>query len=274
MPAPTAPPPSAQALGFNRFSLRVWLLPLGLFLVSCPLWLHWWEPAMFIYLNTLCAPVAAPVWTALSLLGNGWGVLGVTAPLLVLAPRYMWAWLCAAPFAIVFARTGKFLLDSPRPAAVVDNAQMRIVGETLHNVAMPSGHTLTAFAVASALYFACPPARRARYAWLWVLAAGAGLSRVAVGAHWPGDVAVGASLGVLSGLLGNVLVQRMRPRHCQPTAWSLRAVAALVALAVYHLLFDTLDFAQNLQFQYVLAVAAAGSLAVFVCQNFKYKNSL
>jgi len=258
----------------NPFALRVWLLPLGIFVLGTPLWLHWYEPAMFITLNTLCAPVAAPVWTALSLLGNGWGVLGVTAPLLVLAPRLMWAWLCAAPFAIVFARTGKFLLESPRPAAVVDNAQMRIVGETLHNVAMPSGHTLTAFAVASALYFAVAPARRVRFAWLWLLAAGTGLSRIAVGAHWPGDVAVGASLGVLSGLLGHVLLARMGPAHCKPTAWSLRAVAALVALALYHLLTQELDFAENQPMQYLLAVVAAASLLAFVAQNFKSKKGL
>jgi hypothetical protein len=54
----------------------------------------------------------------------------------------------------------------------------------------------------------------------------------------------------------------------------LRAVAALVALAVYHLLFDTLDFAQNLPFQYVLAVVAGGALAAFAWRNFKHKNSL
>lgn len=137
-------------------SLRWWLLPLVLFAASAPLWLHRFEPATFVYLNTLCAGVAAPVWTGLSLLGNAWGVLGVTAPLLVMAPRLMWAWLCAAPFAIVFARVGKGLIVSPRPAAEVDNAQMRIVGEALHNVSMPSGHTLTAFAVASAIYFALP----------------------------------------------------------------------------------------------------------------------
>lgn len=258
----------------NPFALRVWLLPLGIFVATTPLWLHWHEPTMFIALNTLCAAVAAPVWTALSLLGNGWGVLGVTAPLLVLAPRLMWAWLCAAPFAIVFARTGKFLLESPRPAAVVDNAHMRIVGETLHNVAMPSGHTLTAFAVASALYFAIAPMRRMRFAWLWVLAAGTGLSRIAVGAHWPGDVAVGASLGVLSGLLGHVLLARMGPAHCQPTAWSLRAVAVLVALALYSLLTQELDFAENQPLQYALAVVAAASLLAFVAQNFKSKKGL
>jgi membrane-associated phospholipid phosphatase len=252
----------------------VWWLPLVLFVATAPLWLHWFEPAMFVALNTLCAPVAAPVWTVLSLLGNGWGVLGVTAPLLVLAPRLMWAWLCAAPFAIVLARTGKFFIVSPRPAAVLDNAQMRIVGETLHNVSMPSGHTLTAFAVASALYFALPAARRARHWWLFALAAGTGLSRIAVGAHWPGDVAVGASLGLLSGLLGHVLLARMGPQHCRATSWSLRLVALLLAVAAYHLLADALDFAESLPFQYLLAAVVAATLAVFVRQNFKSQKGL
>ena len=182
----------------------------------------------------------------------------------------MWAWLCAAPFAVVFARTGKFLLDGPHPAAVVDNAHIRIMGDVLHTVAMPSGHTLTAVAIASALYFAVPARRRARYAWLWLLATGTGLSRIAVGAHWPGDVAVGAGLGLLAGMLGSVLLASMGPIHCKPTAWSLRAVAALVALAVYHLLCEELDFAENLPFQYVLAVVSTGSVVVFAWQNFKH----
>jgi len=226
---------------------------------------------MFVYLNNLCAPVAAPVWTGLSILGNGWGVLGVTAPLLVLAPRYMWAWLCAAPFAIVLARSLKSWLESPRPAALVDNDQMRIVGETLHNVAMPSGHTLTAFTVASALFFAVPRESRARFAWLWLLAVGAGLSRIAVGAHWPGDVAVGAALGVLCGMLGHVLLVRMSPKHLQPTAWSLRLVAVLLCLALYHLLADELDFAENQPFKYALALVVVGSLIAFGWQNVKSK---
>jgi hypothetical protein len=40
-------------------------------------------------------------------------------------------------------------------------------------------------------------------------------------------------------------------------------VAVLVALALYHLVFDELDFPENLPFQYALAVIAAGSLGVF-----------
>lgn len=243
---------------------RLWLLPLVLFVLSAPLWLHTFEPAMFVAINHWCAPVAAPVWTGLSLLGNAWGVLGVTAPLLVLAPRLMWAWLCAAPFAIAFARTGKALLFSPRPAAEVDNAQMRIVGETLHNVSMPSGHTLTAFAVASGIYFALSVAQRRRHWWLLVLAAGAGLSRIAVGAHWPGDVAVGASLGLLSGLLGHQIWIRLPERQFAPSGWWLRIAGVLVALSVYHLLTEELDFAENHVAQQVLAVLAVGSLLAYV----------
>jgi membrane-associated phospholipid phosphatase len=252
-----------RSLPFHLFPLRLWLLPLLIFGLSAPLWLHVWEPGIFVWINRLCAPVAAPVWTGLSLLGNGWGILGITAPMLVLAPRLMWAWICAAPFAITFARVGKVLLVSPRPAAEVDNAQMRIVGEVLHNVSMPSGHTTTAFAVAAGIYFALPPAYRKRHWWLLLLAAGTGLSRIAVGAHWPGDVAVGVSLGLLAGLLGNVLLATVPTRCFAPTHWAMRLQALLVLCAVYFLATDALDFAENLPLQWLLAGVALLSVLVF-----------
>ena len=247
--------------------LRLWLLPIALFVLGAPLWLHTFEPATFVAINALCAPVAAPFWTGLSMMGNAWGVLAITSPLLVLAPRLMWAWLCAAPFAIVFARVGKGLIESPRPAAVVDNERMRVVGELLHNVSMPSGHTLTAFTVATAIYFALPPAGRARHLWLFVLAAGTGLSRIAVGAHWPGDVAVGLSLGLLAGMLGTRLLARMGTQHLRPTAWSLRLIALLLVVTVYTLLTEAQDFDENQPLQYVLAVVVVASLLVFGKQN-------
>lgn len=257
-----------QPLSFAIFPLRVWLLPLLLFTLSAPLWLHVWEPGMFVAINQLCLPVAAPVWTGLSLLGNAWGLLGLTAPLLLHAPRLMWAWICAAPFAILFARVGKGFLVSPRPAAEVDNAQMRIVGEVLHNVSMPSGHTTTAFAVASAIFFALSPAQRKRHGWLLLLlAAGTGLSRIAVGAHWPGDVAVGICLGLWAGLLGNVLLGLLPARCLAPTHWSMRLIALLVAAAVYVLLTDALDFAENQPLQYLVATVGLVSLLAFAMRN-------
>lgn len=265
---PPATTPHALA---SPVSARTWWWPVLIFVLGTPLWLQRWEPALFLVINQWCAPVAAEFWTGLSLLGNGWGVLAVTAPLLVLAPRLMVAWLCAAPFAVLFARTGKFLIESPRPAAVVDNAQMRVVGELLHNVSMPSGHTLTAFAVASGIYFALTVAQRRCHWWLWVLAAGTGLSRIAVGAHWPGDVAVGASLGVLCGLLGHQVWIRLPETQFAPASWWLRIATALVALSLYHLLTEELDFAENHTAQMVLAVVVSVSLLAYAWRALRWR---
>jgi len=242
---------------------RRWAIPVALLALGAPLWLHWGEPRVFLAINQACLLLPAPVWTGLSLLGNAWGVLAVTSPLLVLAPRLLWAWLCAVPFAVLFARLGKGLLESPRPAAVIDNALFRLVGEKLEVASMPSGHTLTAFAVASSLYFALDAQRRDRFVWLWLLAAGVGLSRIAVGAHWPGDVAVGACLGVLAGGLGHVLWRRMGSAVLVPHGWRLRSVAALQVATVYVLLDEPLDFAENTPLQQVLAVLVVGVLLVF-----------
>jgi len=255
-------------------SKGTWGIPFLLLGLSAPLWLHTYEPALFVYLNTRCAALPSVVWAGLSLLGNAWGALGVTAPLLVLAPRLLWAWLCAAPFAILFTRLGKGLIVSPRPAAVVDDAQIFILGERLELVSMPSGHTLTAFAVASAIYFALPVATRWRNGWLFVLAAAVGLSRIAVGAHWPGDVAVGAALGLLSGMLGNVLLARMAPWHFQSTAWSLRLVSLLVLAAAYPLVDSGLDFAEALPVQRVLALMVLISVTVFAWKEWTNPHKL
>ncbi len=267
-PEHTHEPQQSKSLA-ALFPLWLWCLPFAVFGVTAPLWLHTWEPRVFIDINTLCTPVAAQVWTGLSLLGNGWGVLGVTAPLLMHSPRLMWAWLCAAPFAIVFARTGKALLESPRPAAVVDNSQIRVVGELLHNVSMPSGHTTTAFAVLSAIYFALNAQQKKNHWWLLVLACGTGLSRIAVGAHWPGDVAVGASLGLLCGLLGNVLLACLSKYHLHSQAWSLRAVAVLVAVAVFQLVTEELDFSENQPLQWGVAAVATVYLLAFAMRSAK-----
>ena len=242
---------------------RRWVAPIALLALCAPLWLHWGEPGVFLAINQACLLLPAPLWTGLSLLGNVWGVLAVTSPLLVLAPRLLWAWLCAVPFGVLFARLGKGLLDSPRPAAAVDNSLFRLVGEKLEVASMPSGHTLTAFAVASSLYFALDAQRRGRFVWLWLVAAAVGLSRIAVGAHWPGDVAVGACMGVLAGMLGNLLWRRLGTVYWQARGWRMRSVALLLLGTVYVLLDEPLDFEENTALQRVLALVVLAALLGF-----------
>ena len=71
-------------------------------------------------------------------------------------------------------------------------------------------------------------------------------------------------LGIWAGLLGNQLLARV------PEAWNsvrhaaLRCAAALVAVAVYMLLADPLDFQENQILQTALAALAVVTLLYFV----------
>jgi hypothetical protein len=134
---------------------------------------------------------------------------------------------------------------------------------------MPSGHTLTAFAAAAALYFALPALKRGRHLWLFALALGVGLSRMGVGAHWPADVAMGAALGLFAGLTGAWLCGRIPAQHQQVQSWLTRALAVLGGYALVVLLTDPMGFVQNMPAQLVLAGFLAINLAVFFVKTFK-----
>ena len=70
---------------------------------------------------------------------------------------------------------------------------------------MPSGHTTASFAVATALArtmrVRTPGAARVMTPLLYTTASLVGVARVHSGRHWSSDVAAGAMVGTLSGLL-------------------------------------------------------------------------
>ena len=228
------------------------------------------EPiTLFRQLNTATKLLPDSVWVFFNMLGNGWGVFALLCPLLVLAPRALMATLCAGALAGVVSRTLKLSLQFPRPASILDPASFHIVGNPLTSLAMPSGHTLTAFALATALYFSVPPSKRRYAAGLFVLAALSGLARVAVGAHWPADVLAGMSIGLFSGMLGATLAQRIPVNLLAAQAWPLRAASAGAALCIYILLTERLDFDETRPFQYLAAAVAALGLTWFISQTLR-----
>ena len=228
------------------------------------------EPiTLFRQLNTATKLLPDSVWVFFNMLGNGWGVFALLCPLLVLAPRALMATLCAGALAGVVSRTLKLSLQFPRPASILDPASFHIVCNPLTSLAMPSGHTLTAFALATALYFSVPPSKRRYAAGLFVLAALSGLARVAVGAHWPADVLAGMSIGLFSGMLGATLAQRIPVNLLAAQAWPLRAASAGAALCMYILLTERLDFDETRPFQYLAAAVAALGLTWFISQTLR-----
>ena len=90
---------------------------------------------------------------------------------------------------------------------------------------------------------------------------------MALGAHWPGDVVVGASLGVWAAAIGHLLWARLGPDFFNPRGWRMRALAALLALTLYQMLESPLDYEESRQPQYVLALVLALALLRFARQQ-------
>jgi len=100
----------------------------------------------------------------------------------------------------------KDLVDRSRPPLSMDlDALVGVPGSP----SFPSGHAMSAFAVAAAIAVLAP---RARWPVLGVAAAIA-FSRVYLGVHFWIDVLAGAALGIAVGVVVAVLVRRAAARH-------------------------------------------------------------
>jgi len=262
--APAIPPAPAR-----RIAPWHWAIPFLVAALTAPLWLGLYEPTVFRTLNRWFSVLPDLTWSLLSLFGTGWAIYAASAPALWRAPRLILAWLCAAPLAGVLTRVGKDLFNTPRPLEVLGLDGIHVIGEPLFIASMPSGHSITAFAGATAIYFSLAPEHRRRWLWLFVAALGVACSRIAVGAHWPADTAVGASIGLLSGLTGAWLAGRIPARHLRPQAWLMRGVALFGLYCLYVLWTSPMGFVINRPYQLVLGAFLAVCLLLFAARSLR-----
>jgi hypothetical protein len=129
---------------------------------------------------------------------------------------------------------------------------------------MPSGHTITAFAVISGIYFTSDRLKRSSLWWVFILAVFAGLSRNAIGAHWLTDVLAGCAIGMWSGMLGAKLAILIPETQLLPTKIGPRLLALGGVGAIYVMLTQTLDSALNQSLQYACVVLVSITLALFI----------
>ncbi len=175
-------------------------------------------------------------WLFLTQMGDSAWVLLVLLSFCVFRPQHLaWlsrAWLLGAVVAPVLKR----LWDTPRPLSVLDPALLQVVGQpAAGHHAMPSGHSLAAGTWVALWLCMLPDSRWGRLAKALALASGlaVGVSRVAVGAHWPGDVLTGWGLGLV---LAAVAVWRESQRPWSPKlqgVWVWPVVLAVQALLVW-----------------------------------------
>jgi undecaprenyl-diphosphatase len=232
--------------------LRAAPFVLALLLASAVLRLGGFDTPVFLALNGALGHLAPDVvWSLLSEIG-----LGSSAAVIVLA---LWRGRDALSRATVAGLTWcypiggllsaglKRLFDTPRPPAVLAPEQFHLIGARLTQHSLPSGHSITAFTVATLLVLLWVGGRRwgsPVHAWmtrlaLYVLAVAVALSRVAVAAHWPSDICAGAGLGVLAAVLAQAAAQRWRLADWLGSARG-QAVLALLLVVLTWLILQPL----------------------------------
>ena len=252
----------------KNLSLGVWLLPLLPIVLACVIYLSDLQTSRFLPINNFTQAVPDAIWAFLTYLGNGWGVFAIAFPLLLLAPRLLTAGIFAGAISAIASSVLKPFFDLPRPAGVLEDGSFFRLGEPLLHKAFPSGHTLTAFAIATALYFACDKSKRGLISLIFIVAALVGLSRNAVGAHWLTDVLGGAGFGIWCGMLGAIFASHVPEKFLSPKSIWLRLIAIGGVAAIYAHLTQIMDHELNQPLQYVSIAILVITLIVFIKAQF------
>jgi membrane-associated phospholipid phosphatase len=146
------------------------------------------------------------VWEWLTVLGDERVPFALSLFIARHRPRVFWALVLGALVATAYSRGLKPLFDLPRPPAVLEPGSINVIGPAPRRVSFPSGHSVTVgFFFGVLVYYARGPVFRAFSVSVALLA---GLSRVAVGVHWPVDVAFGLMGGALAAWAGARLAAR------------------------------------------------------------------
>lgn len=179
---------------------RLWGLPLFALCVAVLLALTQTNAPLFLAVNAAVRVLPDDFWAGITALGDTLPACAILLPLVARRPDAAAAALITVLLAASASHLLKYGLALPRPAALLDPGLFHVVGPRLAGRALPSGHSTAAFAVAALL----GGHTLAWRSWLPAIALAAliALSRLAVGAHWPTDVLVGAAIGWLSGFAG------------------------------------------------------------------------
>lgn len=209
----------------------------------------------FLAGQTASAHLPPVLWESLTTLGDARVQLALMLPFCLRYPRVFWALFLGALLAGAISRGFKTAVPLPRPAAVIDAAQITIIGAKLTAHSFPSGHTVSAFsfvvAWAALLGWRAAP--------LVLLAVLAGFSRVAVGAHWPVDVLAGAMVGLLGGWIGLHLSKYFRWGLGVRAHWLLIVISVI---AVATLPFDGQGYPGSLPWRVAASLWGLGGFVV------------
>ncbi len=169
---------------------------------------HW----LFLWLNELLSgPVGTWFFGAVTWLGNGFVLAVLIVPAMAKWDRSTLR-RHLLPMVVAIAVTGaavnvaKWVIGRERPPlwALAQGLEIHVPFGIPTDKSFPSGHAQTAFGTAVYLALLYPRAAPV----LLALATLVGISRIALGVHFPGDVVVGALVGAFGSLVAHLWTVR------------------------------------------------------------------
>jgi len=191
----------------------------------------------FQTLNHWFSFVDAQFWINITLWGDTLVLLCLMAPLLAYRPEWVYGLIASIPLGGLLSSLLKKGFSAPRPGDVLSASDYHALSDVLTGHSFPSGHSITAFAMASVV-LACLQKEEKSTAVVWMKIAALsialliGCSRIALGVHWPIDVMAGACVGWMAGRSGFMLTQAF-PLFWSRTAVKWTVMYALLGLAVF-----------------------------------------
>lgn len=207
--------------------------------------------ALFFYINSSASHIYPFFWANLTFLGDTLPACIMMLLFIRKKPDLVWSALIATLIATMVVNILKYYIASPRPPSVIDKDMINIIGPALFSHSFPSGHTVTIFTFAGLLVFYF----RSVYLSLFMvfLAILIGISRIAVGVHWPADILAGAALGLFCATTGVYIVERAGWKRKKSVQLIIGFL--LILCAFYLLIYYNCRYEQAVYLQSFLAIA-------------------